>query len=304
MFDTRNASWSALDPMPNTPVPSSRSYHASTSSEHPSPDLRDRRRYPIVADAMANPPETSDGHGTMFIHGGCDASGNRLTDVWAFDVAARTWSPFPDTSQPGRGGASLAFVQDRLYRFGGFDGTIELGGQLDYLDVKVSTFNDKGGIGELCLSPLTGNWEKMELDASIVGPGPRSVAGLQPVTTGQDRSYLLLFFGERSPSSSGHQGAGTFWDDIWSFQLPPEGMTAASFKDAAKLAIGKGTDEGQWAKAEVVALDEHGGPIDAPNGYGWFANARSDIGPGTVITWGGVDADNRRIGHGWALRVT
>jgi hypothetical protein len=46
-------------------------------------------------------------------------------------------------------------------------------------------------------------------------PGNRSVAGLEVVTVGGGREYLVLMFGEREASGAGHAAAGRFWDDVW-----------------------------------------------------------------------------------------
>ena len=123
-YDTRLDRWSRLNPVKGSPCPEARSYHSSASTIHPSPSHQD---YTEAAHGEMDP----EAHGTIFIHGGCTSSG-RLKDVWGFDVAARTWSPFPDAPGEARGGSSLTFTQSRLYRFGGFDGKSELGGQIDY----------------------------------------------------------------------------------------------------------------------------------------------------------------------------
>ena len=238
----------------------------------------------------------------MFIHGGCPASG-RNADVWGFDVAARTWSRYSDAPGPARGGPSLCFAQDRLYRFGGFDGQKELGG-LQCLHFVVATYNDKGGKGEIRITPRTGQWETVEAPEGTHVPGDRSVAGFHPVTTGQGRHYLLLFLGERLPSASGHDGAGKFWSDVWSFQLKPEGMTAASFKDATRWLVGAKTAEGSWARVDVPESSMTEGNKDHPGPRGWFASSQGqDLDPASVVLWGGVQEDNQRAGDGWILTL-
>lgn len=296
VFDTKMRHWSYLDPVKGSPYPEARSYHASVGNEHPLPRKNDHTENPV-----GSPDEEA--HGTIFIHAGCPASG-RVSDVWAFDIASRIWSPYPDAPGPARGGTCLTFAKNRLYRYGGFDGKSELGGQIDYLDLLVATFDDQSGKGELALSPRTGRWETITFPADGSAPGDRSVAGLQPINTGQGRSYLLLFLGERDPSSSGHDAAGKFWSDVWSFQLHPEGMTAASFKDATKEVIGKGTGEGTWAQVEIAEATMSGGKQAHPGSRGWFASAPGqDMDVESVVLWGGIDAKNERIGDGWILTV-
>lgn len=319
VFDTQLNSWSFLDPAKGSPVPASRSYHASTSTQHPMSQVTPPSGPPAdsVASAFTKSPAVgtqdqtdsslgvagsgADDHGTIFIHGGCPASG-RVADVWAFDIASRTWSQFPDPPGPARGGPCFTLTRNRLYRYGGFDGKQELGGPIQFLRLSRCTFDDQGGKGELGVAPLTGQWEAVEPQSDTPIPGNRSVAGLQPVTTGQGRNYLLLFLGERDPSSSGHEAAGKFWDDVWSFQLPPDGMTAASFKDATRQLFGAKTAEGTWARCDIPEAAKTGN-IEHPGQRGWFASACQDVDANSIMLWGGVKGDNSRAGDGWVLTV-
>ena len=320
VFDTRLNQWSSLDPAEGSHYPEPRSYHASAATEHPlsRPPIPTGPPSGSVASAYMkttssqktdyteNPLGTSgsgaDDHGTIFVHGGCPSSG-RVADVWAFDIAARTWSRYIDAPGPARGGPSLCVAKDRLYRYGGFDGKKELGGPINFLRLTRATFDDKGGKGELAVVPLTGQWESLEPPAGALVPGNRSVAGLQPITTGQGRNYLLLFLGEKVPSPSGHDAAGGFWDDVWSFQLAPDGMTAASFKDATRQLVGAKTAEGTWARVDIPETSMSG-KTEHPGPRGWFASAKGkDLDPLTVYLWGGARSDNTRTGDGWMLTM-
>ena len=320
VYDTKMNTWSFLDSVAGSPFPAARSYHASTSTEHPVNSIAAPSGPPAGSVASAFTKEQSSGphdhteapfgvtasgfddHGTIFIHGGCPAAG-RVSDLWAFDIASRTWSQFPDAPGPARGGPCLTLHRNRLYRFGGFDGQQELGGSIDCLRLTRSTFDDKGGKGELAVAPLSGKWESMEPPTNALGPGNRSVAGFQPVATGQGRDYLLLFLGEKTPSSSGHEAAGQFWDDVWSFQLPPEGMTAASFKDATRQLFGAETGESTWARCDIPEISTTE-KIEHPGPRGWFASAPGhDLEPGSVVLWGGLMSNNKRTGDGWILTV-
>ena len=295
MFDTKIRKWAHIDPMRDTSYPSARSYHASTSNDHPLPSQHDHTMNPIVNSDM-------DAHGTIFIHGGCLAAG-RAGDVWSFDVAAASWSQLEDAPGKPRGGSCLAFTQDRLYRFGGFDGQIELGGQLDYLEFAKSTFDNKGGKGEFALFPRKG-WKTSTFGESKNVPGNRSVAGLLPLTTGQGRNFLLLFLGERTSSSKGHDGAGAFWGDVWSYQLRPDGMTAASFKDATRQLVGAKTGEDSWSQVEIPEATMLEGLREHPGERGWFAYAQGqDIDQTSIILWGGINGKNERLGDGWMLTI-
>ena len=307
VFDTKMNQWSYLDPAKDSPYPAARSYHASTSTEHPvntsqEKAVQEETKIDQIVNTLGTTTSGFDDHGTIFIHGGCPASG-RVSDVWAFDVASRLWSQFPDAPGPARGGPSLTLSRERLYRFGGFDGEKELGGSIQFLRITESTFDDKGGKGELAVAPLTGQWESVEPPAGTPMPGNRSVAGLQHVTTGQGRQYVLLFLGERDPSSSGHEAAGKFWDDVWSFQIQPERMTAASLKDTTRQLIGAKTAEGTWARVDVPE-SSMSGDTEHPGQRGWFASAHGqDLDPCSVVLWGGVLGDNSRAGDGWILTV-
>ena len=255
----------------------------------------------LILTAVLTQGSGFDDHGTIFIHAGFTAEGPKA-DLWSFDVASRTWSQLPDAPGLPRGGAGLVFTQDRLYRFGGCDDKEEIGGYVDVLHLAVSTFDDKGGKGELALTPRTGEWHSFQVPHGD-SPGGRSVAGLQPVTTGQGRNYLVLFLGEKQPSSS-FETAGKFWDDVWSYQIKPDGMTAASFKDATRYLFGAKDQEGMWARVGVPEGSKSQGIVQGPGGRGWFASSQGqDLGAGSIVLWGGLKEDNTRAGDGWILTV-
>lgn len=221
---------------------------------------------PIVGNiASSSRDEDDDGYGTFIVHGGCFAEG-RGADTWAFDVRSRVWQELPAAPGKPRGGAGLAVAGGRLWRFGGFNGEGEEGGQLDYLELGVDDFNDRSagpGDGDIFLS-ARGEWKSIWpgdlptdasaataaakadtidaaggdaaaaqplTDAAVQGPywpGHRSVAGMQSVTIGGagGREYLVVALGERDPSNDGHAAAGKFWEDAWAYELPRP--TAAS----------------------------------------------------------------------------
>ena len=333
VFNTISNTWSHIDPGEKSPYPEARSYHCSASTPHPLPPeaakdmkIEATTEFSLKASERARLAEMSE-HGTIFVHAGCPTSG-RLSDTWSFDVAAKFWSKLPDAPGPARGGASISLAGDRLYRFGGFDGEKELGGQIDYLELAKGTFDDKGGKGELSITLKSGKWESIVFPTGA-GPDDRSVAGLHAVTTGQGRNYLLCLLGEKGPSTAGHGDSGVFWDDVWSFQLRPDGMTAASFKDATRQVFGAQTAENTWARVEFPAWemgknegkgleekakkllselsegrDEDDEKEEHPVARGWFASATGeDFHEAGVVVWGGVDAENRRLGDGWILTV-
>jgi Kelch motif len=341
VFDTRGNTWTYLDPEPpargiaTTAVPAPRSYHCACATEKPR-DFAIRRpnrtetwqawaegdsakvgipQAPIVGNvAAAATDEDSEGYGTFIIHAGCVAGPDKRTnDVWAFDVRSRVWSELPAAPGPARGGSAICLSKSRLFRFGGFDGTDELGGQIDFLHLEVELFDDGASKGEVAvnakggwqsiLQGQAGNEDEIETLVEQVWPGNRSVAGLEALTVGGGREYLLLAMGESSASSDGHAAAGKFYDDVWVFQVPPLGMSAASFRDAMWQAIGRPTGEGKWTKVEMGPYDDDNDE-GAPGPRGWIATApMGDLEENAVVIWGGLDSANKRLGDGWILRL-
>ncbi|MCJ1331714.1 hypothetical protein MMC10_008406 [Thelotrema lepadinum] len=321
VFDTERKVWGYLDPGKGSPVPEGRSYHAATASEHPLPKglvggKKGAEAQPQLErgeqmaregkgeeDVAGRAEASVELHGTVFVHAGCVAQG-RVGDLWAFDVGSSMWRRMPDAPAPARGGAAVTVSRDRLYRFGGFDGEKEIGGQIDYLALAKGTVDDKGGKGEVDVIPKTGEWITERFPDGGKTPGDRSVAGLHAVTTGQGRNYLILLLGEKDPSSKGHEGAGQFWDDVWAYQVRPEGMTGASVKDAVRGLVGAKTGEGQWAKVDIPETSmEEGVQMKGPRARGWFASAAmGEAGEnGSVVLWGGIEGGNERLGDGWMI---
>jgi hypothetical protein len=176
------------------------------------------------------------------------------------------------------------------------------------LELALDTFHDKSGASEAGVI-AKGTWQTLDFaEENMTHPGNRSVAGLQSITTGMGREYLVLFLGERDPSSQGHEGAGKFWSDVWTFQAPPQGMTAASLKDATWQALGRETGEGQWSLANVA--DDEGAEGEdikslTPSERGWFASAAlGDVDVSAVMLWGGLNGKNEREDDGWILTIS
>lgn len=298
IFNTRVAAWTYLDPEPGTPFPAARSYHSSVAINKPEPKVEGKPGTQQIQ------TEGQRGFSTFFVHAGCPTSG-RTNDFWAFDVNSRTWKELPPAPGNPRGGTSLTVSKQRIFRYGGFNGTSEEGGQLDILELALETFSDTSGLSEIGIT-TKGGWTTLNFaEENMIHPGNRSVAGFQTITTGMGREYLVLFLGERDPSSNGHNGAGRFWQDVWVFQAPPKGMTGASFKDAAWQAMGRETGEGIWSQVFVSdAEGEEGEDVKGlvPSGRGWFASSTlGDLGATGLLFWGGLNAKNEREDNGWIL---
>lgn len=313
IYNTRTDAWTYLDPMPDTPFPEARSYHSTVAIEKPEPQSKGDTVKNATAEpqpgAIAEQAQTDQGmggHGTLFIHAGCPPSG-RKADLWGFDVQSRTWKEFPTAPGNPRGGTSITVSKQRIYRYGGFNGEGEEGGKLDILELSLNTFNDKGGRGEMAVA-AKGAWQTLNFDEeSVKSPGPRSVAGFHSITTVSGREYLVLFLGERDPSSQGHDGAGKFYSDVWAFEAPPLGMTSASLQGAILQSLGKETGEGLWTQLPVS--DSEGAEGDdvkglTPGERGWFASAPlGDLDVDGIMLWGGLNGKNEREDNGWFLSL-
>jgi hypothetical protein len=193
----------------------------------------------------------SDGKDTIFIHAGCPAKG-RLSDLWAFSVSRKQWTELASAPAPARGGTSIAFVGGRLYRMNGFDGEHEQGGRVDVYEPGAD---------------LWSSWTF--IPDGQAGPAPRSVGALLPVVV-TGRVYLVTLFGERDPSSLGHQGAGKILGDVWVFDVE------------SKI----------WAKV-VEQGDEQ------PDPRGWFGADVFDA--HSIVVQGGLGEANNRLGDIWSL---
>jgi hypothetical protein len=167
----------------------------------------------------------------------------------------------------------VAWFDGRVYRFGGFNGKTEVGGEIDVLDLseghiqeaKWSTisFGETAGLGREGDDQLQGDSK---------GPGARSVCGLHPLAR-----QLVTLFGEGKPSpTGGHDAAGNFWGDVWAFD-----PSTREWKEVKEGKEGEGRE--------------------GPGERGWFA---SDAQAGRVVLWGGLDAKNERLGDGWILSAS
>jgi len=200
---------------------------------------------------------TSDGADIIYLHAGCPANG-RLSDLWSFSIPSREWTELASAPDPPRGGTSITYTGTKLYRMNGFDGTKEQGGSLDILD------------------PLSNTWSTQNyLPDGISGPEPRSVSALLSLKL-RGKPSLVTMFGERDPSSLGHQGAGKMLADAWAYSL--EART--------------------WSK-----INASGDADGFPDARGWFAAdvAAGASGVESILVHGGLGESNERLGDIWLL---
>jgi Galactose oxidase, central domain/Kelch motif len=331
VFDTIDKTWEVL--VPNQQgcrdgIPRPRNYASSSSTTHPFPikegghknvdDLMtEEAKLSLVSarqgeDFTATYDQQPEGYGTLFLHGGYDSDWNLLRDLWAFDVASRIWSRWPNlpTSDAGAGEGNICCIESRIWRSG------DDFGKIAYFEVVRNQFDDMSGKGELGVSPKTGKWEihtfgvkpgQEELEEKVekkmggkptgtesLFPAQRKRSGFLPVTTGQGRDYLLLFMGEKGP----HE----FVDDIWSFQIASEKGSAAALKDTLRAKIGKETGVEQWAKANVVESNKEDGALEFPRGLSRFGSSPTGDSIGDVLIWGGIGPDGTS-GDGWIMTL-
>ncbi|KAI5467165.1 hypothetical protein BGZ63DRAFT_345124 [Mariannaea sp. PMI_226] len=340
VFDTRDHAWSYLDPAPAikggaiVPHPAARTYHCATATDRPRDFAQPRPKQPetwqqwalgdtsktgipqapIVGNVAEEAvDEETDGYGTFFIHAGLLSSGEPANDIWAFNIRDRTWSELPTAPGPARGGAAICINKTRLFRFGGYDGKEEIGGQLDFIHLEVETFDDQGTKGEVAIR-ARGGWQtilaentessptEIHAEPEQEWPGPRSVASLEALTLGGGREYLVLTMGERLPGSDS-PASGKYYDDVWMFQIPPLGMTVGSVTSAVWQAVGRKTGEGKWTKVDLAPYDDDNSD-EMPEPRGWHASAvMGDLEENAILVWGGIGENNQRLGDGWILRL-
>ena len=174
-----------------------------------------------------------------------------MSTLHVYSVSENSWTELQNAPGSPRGGTSLVSIGSVLLRFGGFSGQ-ELGGSVDVFH------------------PSTNTWSSRKFTH---GPGDRSVLTLlaHPVFPA---TKAVVLFGEKSPSSDGHNAAGTFWSDIWIYDYEVD----------------------QWEQAELENVH-----VLTDGGIGWSAGASDGK---HFFIWGGLNENNERIGFGWQVRFS
>lgn len=178
-----------------------------------------------------------------------------MNTLHVYSIPENKWTQLSDAPGLPRGGTSLVALNDSvLLRFGGFSG-VELGESIEIFD------------------PETNKWTSRPFSH---GPGNRSVAILVPHPICPSTKAVLLY-GEKSPSSDGHNAAGRFWSDVWVYDY----------------------DVDQW---EDFPLD--GAHLLTEGGLGWSAGAiRHGVEGSEIIVWGGLNDHNERIADAWLISL-
>lgn len=252
------------------------------------------------------------------------------SDTWSFDIRSRVWQRLPDAPGPARASTALTLSRGRLYRFGGSDADqTPQDGQLDYLELGLDMFDDQISKGEAVLCAKSGGWKSLLFGKEDVGykesdpaakpldlhhqpggkdewPGERTAAAMQAVTVGGGREYLVLMLGEREGGAEERGSEGrSFWDDVWAFQVPAEGMSLASVTDTAFSVVGRKSGEGTWTRVVMGPYDdEDDASLGGPGPRGWVASApMGDVEENGIVVFGGLGEGERRLGDGWVFRL-
>jgi hypothetical protein len=266
---------------------------------------------PSKADSAPGPRRNAklfDYDGSVVLYGGYDATGDAASDLWTFDIAAKTWTQLP-TAPVATTNAALANGQ--LYLISGKD---PVSGQLHHLGMS--------------LPAKEMSWESFTFPANPLAPGPRARhdGAFLPLTTGWGRNYMVYLLGARDDSFSGttvttekakEEEDVTQFSDTWALQIPSSDLEAtpawslknaikpAKIKDAIRHAIGAETGHLAWAEAVVQLpseklLEEGDGKLH-PGPRAFFGADVMENGH-SVVFWGGVDAKGERIGDGWIVK--
>lgn len=189
-----------------------------------------------------------------------------MNDLHRFNFATRAWVQLTSAPVSPRGGAAIAYCKDMLFIHGGFDG--EEHSELVIYDVSSDIWK-------------TGRLTATENQNGI--PAPRSVHALVPLSSNVDSSdgqvNLVCLFGEGHPSNTGHDGAGSFFQDGYIF--------------STDISQKKGILEVSCTRLNLTG--------DIPVPRGWFQAA--PLSGDRVLLSGGLNSDNARLADLYILHV-
>lgn len=227
----------------------------------------------------------------LLLHGGRMGSAD-TGETWLYDFNTVAWTQLPSCPVAPLGSA---LVNNTLYSI---STDSNVGGSIHYLNLG-SNETDRSKPGAL-------KWEKVDFPANPFAAGPKARVGaaLVPVSTGYGRNYLLYLLGEGEKHGKEDQ-EHLYYSDIWSLQLPSQGFTLTTVKDAIRDNLPGRVDSGafSWAEVEVVPTEqmEHEGKVH-PGPRGFFG-AASCLGANGVMFWGGMNAKGEKGADGWVLRI-
>jgi len=128
---------------------------------------------------------------SLYVFGGCGASG-RLADLYRFDLHSSTWHDLGSSQLRGRGGTNLLPFSNgtQIGAIAGFAGEETRDGHMYNLSTKEG-------------------WDEKVFHLHEMRPRSVCVSGSFP-----SLGYSIIFGGEVDPSDLGHEGAGSFENDI------------------------------------------------------------------------------------------
>ena len=290
-------------------------------------------RYSVSCTSSPNPPPVAtlkgqgpslEGHGTIFLHGGYDASSQPLHDTWTFDIGTRAWHKFPtvvkEAMRDHNSSGQIAYLEQRLWYIN--QSTVMY---LELSEIDSSTVEDviptpaalsTGRVGsgqwQVVFPPIEADpaafvkksdssggevREKNEVQAQLAYRPTEHVQHILPITTGAGRNYLVAF-GEKNPQS------------MHLFQVPSSPKTATSIKDSMRdkaasviTSLPETWQSGKykWSKVEVVQASKEAGEIDRPSeDLEDFATTVWDEYGDRLVLWGGRRGASA-ISPGWVI---
>ncbi|KAK7429845.1 hypothetical protein QQZ08_003690 [Neonectria magnoliae] len=243
----------------------------------------------IQSNGLEAPGSISDHHiffdekqDILVLHGGKrqpgrDEEASQSSDTWLFDFTRAVWSQLPSAPGPS---LNAALVNETLYCIGAES---EVSGSIHFLKIDALDRALRWSSVDFPTSPLT------------PGPRPRVGSGLITITTGFGRNYLVYFFGSRD---------GEFCSDLWSLQLPSDGLSASNIKDTVRDKV-PGVDSGSfsWSEMEIAPTEPKQADGKAHPGPRGFFGADLCGGKG-VVFWGGINAKGETESDGWLLQLS
>lgn len=262
------------------------------------------------------PGQSTQDHGTIFLHGGYDMSGQPLHDTWSFDLGIRAWHKLPtvveealeDKTAPGQ----VSYVEHRLWYVN----------RSAVMHLELSEMDSVDNISQEAATASTGrvgsgSWQVAfplaEKDPAALIPeggrtkeaNPQAPEGVPseatnhvlPVTTGAGRTYLITL-SSQNPQS------------MYLFQIPATSMTGASLKDTirdkAAAAVSAIPESGKfrWSKVEVIQSNLREGEIERPDEQldDFAVSSWEEYGDKFVL-WGGRTEDQKFAKHGWIVSL-
>ena len=221
-------------------------YQPATNTWQPVTPATPSRPPPLSYHTLAASPTH------LYLFGGCTVDHGRSSAVWAFDVAGGEWKQLAATNAEGGprgcGGPSFVYTPSppTLHALFGYNGSEELD---THYTLALST-----------PTTATSGWQ-LQTRSSGERPAPRSVTDTVYLPS---VDALFTFGGEYTPSAQGHDGAGSYHNSAYVYQM----------------------GAGEWARVSS------GSGSGGPSARGWFNTCALADGKSAVV-FGGFDGTTR-----------